>query len=282
MTFAKNLIFVSGEPLEMRVLLGQPRRSIRGSTTRPIGRQEIPMTRPHPRLLAFVAAALCGSVTAFAQTPVDSGWTYQGRLTDNGAPANGPYDLRFSLYSNSAGTIMVGAVQNLAGVTVSAGLFTVNLSFPNQFAGSKRWLKLEISPAGAGTYTALPLQEITSAPQAIFAQTLGLPFTANGNVASPGSVFTINNSGTGYSLRAQNDSPTGGVGVYGLAAASTGANTGGRFESNSTSGYGVIGFAPAVTGINFGIYGQSESVGRVRRVRPGKRHQWSNYGGSPA
>ena len=119
------------------------------------------MTRAHRILLGFVAASLCGSVSAVGQVPVDSGWMYQGRLTDNGAPANGPYDLRFTLYRNSAGTLQTGPVLNFPGVVVETGLFTTKLDFGSVFTGNKTWLKVEVSPPGAGAYLALPLQEVS-------------------------------------------------------------------------------------------------------------------------
>lgn len=108
--------------------------------------------------------------TARGQTPVDTGWTYQGQLTNAGSPASGNYDLRFTLYSNSAGTTQVGSPQTVTNVAVANGLFTAKLDLGAQFTGSKRWLKIEVSPAGAGTYTALPVQEITSAPQSLFSE----------------------------------------------------------------------------------------------------------------
>ncbi len=109
---------------------------------------------------------LCGA--ARAQVPVDTGWTYQGKLTDAGTPATGSYDLRFSLFLDDQGTIPTGPVLDVPGVTVDSGLFSTRLDFGAQFTGFKNWLQVEVSPAGAGTYTALPLQEITSAPQATF------------------------------------------------------------------------------------------------------------------
>src|SRR5947207_2878821 len=56
-------------------------------------------------------------------------FTYQGRLTDLGSPANGLYDLRFTLFdAGTAGVAVAGPVTNQA-VNVSGGLFTVTLDF---------------------------------------------------------------------------------------------------------------------------------------------------------
>src|SRR5690242_757664 len=48
-------------------------------------------------------------VTAEALTALGSGFTYQGRLTDGGSPANGNYDIRFILYDSESGGAQVGA-----------------------------------------------------------------------------------------------------------------------------------------------------------------------------
>src|SRR5207244_4460553 len=111
---------------------------------------------------------LCGA--AQAQIAVDTGWTYQGKLTNGGTPATGNYDLRFSLFLDDQGTIPTGPVLDALNTSVTAVIFTTVLDFGSTFTGYKTWLQVEVSPAGAGTYSAPPLQEITSAPQSIFAQ----------------------------------------------------------------------------------------------------------------
>src|SRR6266850_1562032 len=71
-----------------------------------------------------IAIVLCGAGVVRAQTPA---FTYQGRLTDAGAAANGQYDLEFKLFS-SAGA-QVGATLTLEDVQVVGGNFTVQLDF---------------------------------------------------------------------------------------------------------------------------------------------------------
>ena len=118
---------------------------------------------------ALPAAALLAMIAgASAQTPVDTGWTYQGTLSDAGAPAQGPYDFRFTLFIDDQGVLQTGPVLDQPSLEVDQGLFTAHLDFGAQFTGYKNWLQVEISPAGQGAYTALPLQEITSAPQSLF------------------------------------------------------------------------------------------------------------------
>ena len=59
---------------------------------------------------AFVIATvlLTGAAVAGAQ-PVGTAFTYQGRLTDAGNPANGSYDLQLALFDAASGGAQVGA-----------------------------------------------------------------------------------------------------------------------------------------------------------------------------
>lgn len=100
-----------------------------------------------------------------------TGFTFQGRLTDAGSPANGVYDLNFYLYDAAAGGSQVGPVQTIGDVTVTAGLFTVTLNFGNVFHGSQYYLEVQVRPgASAGAYTILsPREAISAVPNASFA-----------------------------------------------------------------------------------------------------------------
>lgn len=123
--------------------------------------------RSHLLTAAALIVALAGTPSR-AQVAADTGWTYQGKLSDGGSPATGAYDMRFSLFQDDLGTLPVGPILDVPAVDVAGGLFTTRLDFGAAFTGYKTWLQVEISPAGAGTYTALPLQEITSSPQSLF------------------------------------------------------------------------------------------------------------------
>src|SRR5437879_2887657 len=118
----------------------------------------------YPFILLVVALTM-GASTAFAQT---SSFTYQGRLTDGGTPANGNYDLQFALFDSLSGGAQVGSTQTLNTVAVSIGVFTVNLDFgANAFTGANRFLEISARPTG-GSFTLLtPRQQITSTPYAV-------------------------------------------------------------------------------------------------------------------
>jgi hypothetical protein len=111
-------------------------------------------------LLSIVDAGL-GQGTAFL---------YQGQLTANGAPANGRYDLTFTLFN--AGGPAANTLTNPA-TAVSNGLFSVALDFgPGVFNGSNLWLQIGVRSNSAGVFTALaPMQPVLATPYAIVAGT---------------------------------------------------------------------------------------------------------------
>ena len=126
---------------------------------------------PVPVALAFALALIgLGATGSLQAQPVGTAFTYQGRLTDAGNPANAPYDLQFSLFDAASGGAQVGATLSRDDVVVTNGLFTVSLDFGSVFAGNRRWLELRVRPAAStGAYTTLAgRQELTPAPNALF------------------------------------------------------------------------------------------------------------------
>src|SRR2546426_10889373 len=122
-----------------------------------------------PILLAFVTAG-----TAFGQ---GTGFTYQGRLTDGGTPANGVYDMQFKLYDSptvGTGTLQgsPNTVMNLS-VQVANGIFTVPLDFGSSgFPGTDRFLEIAVrlhsaDPNNSSYIPLSPRQQLTSSPYAI-------------------------------------------------------------------------------------------------------------------
>jgi hypothetical protein len=105
---------------------------------------------------------VCGQTSSF---------TYQGKLVDNTFPANGTYQMQFSLHSAVAGTgNQIGSTITNDSVTVTNGVFTVQLDFaaPNAFDGSARWLEIAVRRSSPDPFTVLiPRQPLTSSPYAI-------------------------------------------------------------------------------------------------------------------
>jgi hypothetical protein len=111
---------------------------------------------------------------AFA-APFGTAFTYQGRLSTGANGSNGLYDYRFSLWDAAgSGATLIGTTQEVDSVTVSNGLFTVNLDFgPGAFNGASRWLELGVRTNGAAAFGILsPRQNLTPAPYAIAASNL--------------------------------------------------------------------------------------------------------------
>lgn len=122
----------------------------------------------------LVLAALALGAARLGAQPQGTAFTYQGRLSDAGAPAAGAFDFRFALYDAPAGGSQVGPVVDRDDVVVAAGLFTLSLDFgASAFTGAQRFLAVSVRP-GAGTGAYAPIgarQEITPAPSALFGAT---------------------------------------------------------------------------------------------------------------
>lgn len=116
--------------------------------------------------LGAIIIILTAVQVATAQTPV---FTYQGRLTDNSADASGTYQMQFALFDAAAGGAQIGSVIERNTVTVTNGIFTVQLDFgANAFSGADRFLQISVRRNSGEGYTALnPRQKIDSAPYAI-------------------------------------------------------------------------------------------------------------------
>jgi hypothetical protein len=124
------------------------------------------------RMMLLLGAALCsGCLTTSPVFAQSTAFTYQGRLNDNGQPANGYYDLVFSLFPASTGSGQIGGWITNAATPVSSGLFTVKLDFgPSAFLSPDRWLQLGVRTNGGSTLTTLlPRQSISPAPYTIHA-----------------------------------------------------------------------------------------------------------------
>lgn len=107
-------------------------------------------------------------------------FSYQGRLNDGAAAANGAYDLQFSLFDE--GGTQVGATQMIENVTVTNGIFNVFLDFgAAAFSGANRVLEIKVRRgAETGAYATLaPRQPVTPTPYAIRSLSAATATTAN-------------------------------------------------------------------------------------------------------
>ena len=120
-------------------------------------------------LCALAALVVLLPSPARAQTPLGTVFTYQGQLKQSGSPASGAFNMDFKLYDaltigNQVGPTLFfnGMFGNPPPVSVTNGLFTVQLDFGAVYNGDKRWLEITVS----GT-TLAPRQELTATPYAM-------------------------------------------------------------------------------------------------------------------
>jgi hypothetical protein len=139
--------------------------------------------QPSVMVLALACTGGARSVSAQGTTS----FTYSGRLMDNGVPANGFYDLEFTLHSSETDNSPVGNPSTvvISGVSVVDGLFTTALDFgPDAFNGELRWLEVSVGSSD-GTRTPLfPRPQVRSVPQSSYSQRSLMAVTAERALAA--------------------------------------------------------------------------------------------------
>ena len=142
--------------------------------------------------MAFIILNSAFILSAPAQ---GTAFTYQGLLKNGIKPANGTYDLTFTLYDDSAAGNLIGGPVTNAATVVSNGLFTTTIDFGTGiFTGANYWLEIGVETnGGVGDYSVLSArQPLTPAPYSIYSSTAGSAVTAatadTANGVSPGSV----------------------------------------------------------------------------------------------
>jgi hypothetical protein len=174
----------------------------------------------------FQALLFTLSVTTLTAAPLGAAFTYQGCLDEGSNPVNGIFELKFSLYDNSAGGVRVADPQTNTQVVVRNGLFTTTLDVgASAFAGAQLWLELEVRTNGGGAFTPLsPRQRLTAAPYAVWAAAAdsicGL-VPGTGLAGTYGNAVNLNNpanmfSGNGGALTNVNAAALGGLGASGF------------------------------------------------------------------
>ena len=123
--------------------------------------------------ILLIAAALSMAAVGYA-APMGTAFSYQGKLSDAGSPADGLYDFTFEVYDALDGGRRQGSTLFANKKDVINGYFTVTLDFgAGVFTGDARWLQIAVRPrAGVGFTTLRPRQEITPVPYAM--QTRGI------------------------------------------------------------------------------------------------------------
>ena len=224
------------------------------------------------KLLCFFILHSSFCVSALAQ---GTAFTYQGWLNDGASPANGNYDLRFTIYdSGTNGTLIAGPLTNSA-TGVSNGLFTVTLNFGvTPFTGPDRWLDMAVRTNGGGAFAALSSrQKLAPAPYAITAGNLAAVIANN---------YTFGTNATvsgGYQNDAGNDDATVSGGefnnVFGLGATIGGGRVNSAGNNFSTVSGGVDNNASGIDS-SVGGGGQNTASGNYSTVSGGNNNQATN------
>jgi hypothetical protein len=110
---------------------------------------------------------------------------------DTGQPANGNYDMTFTLFPSSQFGAAVGPILTNLNTSVGGGHFSATLDFGAVFNGSNYWLEIAVRTNGGGTFTTLaPRQSVTPVPYAIFSANAGNAASALTAASVPAGAIT--------------------------------------------------------------------------------------------
>jgi len=199
----------------------------------------------------FLAAATCANAQG-------TEFTYQGRLNDNGSPANGTYDLSFLVYNSAIAPTPAGGPISIPGVAVSNGLFTVTVDFGGGlFTGPQRWLEISVRTNGGANFVVLePRQVVTSVPYATHAATAS-------NVVSGSVVKSLNNLRDDVTLMAGANVTLTPSGNSITIASTGGGGGGGPWALNGASAYynaGNVGIGTSTPATKFTVHDPSFGI----------------------
>ncbi len=106
--------------------------------------------------------------SAMALAQGGTAFSFQGRLYDNGALANGSYLLRITPYSSAAGGIPLAPAFDTPPLSVVDGIFSTRLDFgATVFQGAPVWLEVLVQSPTSGFVLLTPRQLVTPTPYAI-------------------------------------------------------------------------------------------------------------------
>lgn len=152
--------------------------------------------------IALLFASLCAS--AASAQPLTTAFTFQGEVQDSGQPAAGTFDIRFRLYDAAIGGAPVGPTLCVNDLTVVGGQFTTLLDFGAVFAGSRRYMEMDIRADSGlacadttGFTTLAPRSEVTAAPNSSFALNAATATNAANLNGQPASFYTSATNLTG-------------------------------------------------------------------------------------
>lgn len=146
-------------------------------------------------LIAVLTILLLTGPTASAQT---TSFSYQGRLADGAAGANGTYQFQFKLFDAATGGNQIGATIADVNANVTNGSFAVQLDFgATAFNGGERYLEVLVRRSPVDFYTLLtPRDRVASAPYAVRSNsTLNFTGSLAGDVTGTQNATVVNSVG---------------------------------------------------------------------------------------
>lgn len=179
----------------------------------------------------------------------DTSFTYQGELRQSGQPAQGNFNMIFSLWDAPVAGGMFGAAINLPGVNVNNGLFTVQLDFgAAAFDNGERWLQIAVNGV-----LLMPRQPITRAPYAIQTRGIFVDEDHNVGIGTTDPVFPL------HVLMDQTAMAKANIAIYAHNLLTTGSSYGIWAQSESTSGRGLHALVSATSGTTYAVRGHTNS-----------------------
>lgn len=184
--------------------------------------------------LSRAQAPTTDGAAATIEAVVNSRISYQGVLSEGGAPVTGTRNMVFRLYSNSTCTTQVGGDISKPGVALTNGFFTVELDVDQAlFNGQGLWLKVFVGATGLGCQALLP------APYALSLR--------------PGAQISASTSDNILRLTNNYTASTSGSALYATSAAPTAPTVAGYHNGDGPGIYGyTAGAYPAVEGMHGG------------------------------
>ncbi len=179
--------------------------------------------------LAAFGTTLAQDSTPVSREPLETYFTYQGRLEVDGVPANGNYTIIVQLWDSPAGGNMLSS--SATEMDISNGLFSMLVNAGDDMNGERRWVQALVS-ANPSDIPIGPRQELTPVAYAFYAKEAGslsseaaAGFIQNGTGVQPTSNFHISGNGIAdgaigaskYQLGGQDFAYTFGTSASGLA-----------------------------------------------------------------
>ena len=107
------------------------------------------ITNVRAALTTGLLACLLATSTAGAAGQVHSGFSYRGQLMDNGAPADGRYDIEFALHAEASGGLPIDVIRSDA-IELHDGMVDAPLDFIGVAADrNKQWVEVRMRETGS-------------------------------------------------------------------------------------------------------------------------------------